>query len=163
MHGTPSYRKAKREIPNQLLLLKTLPWLSLIKQYTTRWLPELYTTKRLATRKGEDPTDTLLLLFPCTIKPVVFAVDISNTPTFKCLLHQHLAFVKSTVGCVFGLQLFPVMTFIIPKINPNWSVDKNMEDTEHFYAIDPWLNSSNIRYQSSPYCNTSWPTLPCMQ
>ena len=48
------------------------------KQDTTRWLPELRTAKSHDTRNGEDTRGTSQVLLLCTIKLVVFIVDISN-------------------------------------------------------------------------------------
>ena len=69
------------EIPHQLWLIKTLPRLSQTKQDTTRQLPELCTEKSQDKRNLEDTKGTLQVLVLCTIKRVVFIVDISNTRT----------------------------------------------------------------------------------
>ena len=55
-------------MPHQLSLITTLPGLSQTRQDTT---PH-------DTRNGEDTRGTLQVLFLCTIKLVVFIVDISN-------------------------------------------------------------------------------------
>ena len=74
-------RKTRWKMSHQLWLIKTSPLLSQTKQDTTRWLPELCTAK--TTWNREDTKGTLQVLFQCTIKHVVFVVDISNTcPNF---------------------------------------------------------------------------------
>ena len=73
-------RKTRWEMPHQLWLIETLPQLSQTKQHTTKWLPELCTTKKPHDiRNGEDTKGTLQVLCLCTIKHVVFIVYISNT------------------------------------------------------------------------------------
>ena len=68
---------------HQLWLIKTLPRLSQQNKGLQDGCQSCEQQKPHDTRNGEDTGGTLQVLFLCTVKLVVFIVDISNTrPNF---------------------------------------------------------------------------------